>query len=225
MEDPWGSNAWSTTDSGKSVVDLPKDPPKWNAFERDADENTMDVGVPSWSAATDSGWVEGTNMWHAEASTLDSWKPSLSIDEPTVEPEEEPEEDGHKEEEEEKEGERSPEPRPILPTPPLSPLPTIPSVTPPSSPPRPVLSPPSPDPFGSFESAEVLDEQPPEASSWTPKTPRFPLEAENEPWGGGWGGGEMEKEKEDHDEEPKDEWALAQETRRKRDRKVVSIWI
>jgi hypothetical protein len=215
MEDPWGSDAWSTAESGKPEDSLPKDPPKWNTFERDADESTIDVGVSSWSAAADSGWGEGTNLWHAESSTLDAWKPNLSIDEPTVEPELEPEEESTKEVVEEEE--KSPEPRPILPTPPLSPLP-VPSVTPPSSPPKPVVSPPSPDPFGSFESAEIISEKDNDASSWTPKTPHFPLAAENEPWGGAWGGGEKED-----DEVPKDEWALAQEAKRKRDRKVVSI--
>ena len=222
MEDPWGNNAWSAGDpekSGDSSKEI-LDPPKWNTFERDADENTIDVGVPSWSAASGSGWEEGTNLWHAEASTLDAWKPSLNIVETLEEPDLEPEEDAK-----EREDNKSPEPRAVLPTPPLSPLPlssstTLLAETPQLSPLRASINPPSPDHFGSFESAEVVSSESHDKSSWTPKAPYLPPEA-TDAWGAAWGGGETEDE--GKDKENDDEWALAQETRRKRDRKVVSV--
>lgn len=219
MEDPWGSDAWSSTDvkvensSHKSLGFS-----KWNTFERDADDNTIDVGIPSWSAASGSGLGEGTNLWHAESSTLDAWKPDLSIEEQMPESDLEPERDVTKEQEEEEHG--SPEPRAILPTPPLSP-PPITSATPPSSPPKPLIGPPSPDPFGSFESAEIVSEESHDAAAWTLKTPDFSSEATNESWGNAWSG--IEKEDQEKDEQAKDEWEVAQEARRKRERKLVSI--
>lgn len=212
MEDPWGNNAWSAGDSDK-IGDSSNeilDPPKWNTFERDADENTTDVGVPSWSAASGSGWGEGTTLWQTESS-LDIWKPSLNSDKPDLKPEVDPKE--------EEEDIKSPEPRAVLPTPPLSPLPP-PSVTPPlaESPPKPLINPPSPDHFGSFESADVLNNGSHDKSSWTPIAPYFPSEATDEPWGAAWG----ETDDEAANETKGDEWELAQEARRKRDRKVVS---
>jgi hypothetical protein len=224
MEDPWGNNAWSAADTGKNE-DSSKgvlNPPKWNAFERveDGDESTIDVAIPSWSAASGSGWGEGTNLWHAESSSLDTWKPSLSSDDTSEELALEP-----VNVKEQEDGDDSPEVRPILPTPPLSPLP-VPSVsspaveTPPSSPPRPLVKPPSPDHFGSFESAEVVSENSQDVSPWIPKMPHFTSEGTDEPWGGTWDG-KSTADKEDKGGE--DEWELAKEARRKRDRKVVSV--
>jgi hypothetical protein len=87
-----------------------------------------------------------------------------------------------------------------------------------------MTAPASPDPFGSFESAEDVDEEPEQPSSWTPKTPNFPSEATDEPWGAAWGGKDTEDgEGEGNDEALNDEWELAQQARRKRDRKVVSV--
>ena len=222
MEDPWGNNAWSSVDSEK-IEDSSKEvlePAKWNTFEGDEDENTVDVGVPSWSAPSGSGWTEGTSLWHAESSTLDVWKPTLNIDEIREEPDLEPEEEHGREQEEDN---KSPEPRAVLPTPPLSPLPLPSSITalvdtPRSSPPMPSINPPSPDHFGSFESAEVVGNESHDNSSWTPKAPDFPSEALDEPWGATWDGGETE------DKGENDEWELAQEMRRKRDRKVVCVF-
>ncbi|KAF8522989.1 hypothetical protein JB92DRAFT_2885714 [Gautieria morchelliformis] len=229
MEDPWGNNAWSATDSGKNG-DGSKgvlDPPKWNTFERDEDENTIDVGVPSWSAASGSGWGQGTNLWHAESSTLDAWKPSLSSDDTSEEQALEQRvnvEQRVSAKEQSEEGDEPPEVRPTLPTPPLSPLP-VPSVTPPavetplSSPPRPLINPPSPDYFGSFESAEVVRENSHNVSPWIPQMPHFTSEGTDETWGGTWDG-KSTADKEDKEGQGEDEWELAKEARRKRDRKV-----
>ncbi|KAF8586358.1 hypothetical protein K439DRAFT_1659727 [Ramaria rubella] len=231
MDDPWGSNAWSTTGSESSGDNAKKllGVPKWNTFERDADENTIDVGEPSWSATAESGWGVGTNLWNAEP-TLDAWKPSDEVEERTgLEGE-----DAIDSEEQLEDKDLTP--NTTLPTPPLSPLPvsSSPSTTPPAvetsplTPPRPLLSPSTPDPFGSFESAEVSNEVSHHSAPWT-KTSLFSSEPPHEPWGGAWGGEDEEQDRDqdrDQDQEEDkgvplvDEWELAQHAKRKRDRKV-----
>ena len=234
MDDPWGSNAWSTSSiDEQDILKRPNDHPRWNSFERDADEDTVDVAAPSWAiTAVEPAWDGGMNLWNASSSTLDVWKPKISespannaedgvLDEQEVQVSEEVAQ-------EEAEESRVPTPKPTLPTPPLSPAPYATALS--HSPSLeeqlalPDIHPTSPDPFGSFESGQyAIDEAvrpiDDSATTWSRKAATFPSEDAEEPWGTAWGG-EVEA---GGSPEPVDEWEAAQEAKRRRDRKVVSI--
>lgn len=224
MDDPWG-NAWSTTGSKDDTEDSKRSlyGPKWSTFERDADENTVDVGVSSWNAVSGVGWGDGpSNLWHTESPNLGSWVADATNSE-TVEGEPEPGEAAEEEAEDSKDRAH----RPILPTPPQSPLalPAPFSESPHADePPSPSPPPGSPDPFGSFESAEVVEVET-RPATWTPKSPSFPPEAIDGPWGDPWAGNDVEDTAgQGKDGALNDEWELAKQAKRKRDCQVVSAF-
>ncbi|KIJ55631.1 hypothetical protein M422DRAFT_63653 [Sphaerobolus stellatus SS14] len=235
MDDPWASNAWSTASTEEQYTSTKSpEPQKWNAFERDADEETADVAAPTWATASvEPVWDDGMGLWNSSTSDMDVWNASV----PDVTPEE-PEEQRELEEperqleylatdtvEQEPEDTGAQTPTQILPTPPRSPLPISANLL--SNPveaeeaPEPeIAAPPSPDPFGSFESAELTVQEPADeyVAAWSPISPGFALEETEEPWGNAW---EAERDEDtEESNEQADEWEAAQEAKRRRDRKV-----
>lgn len=227
MDDPWGSNAWSTPSEEGQDVSKRSVVTRWTAFERDADEETADVAAPTWSEVTEPMWDGGVNLWNASSSTQGEWKPPASPRPKSDEGGEDQMSEASQETAAVSAGNavlehtvRIPSPRPILPTPPLSPPPVF--IPRSHSPPVEEVAPPevqlvSQDPFGSFESAETADKDLLD-EPWSSGATEFPPEA-TEPWGNTWSTTAEERNKFTRDDA--DEWELAQEAKRKRDRKVV----
>ncbi|KZT43134.1 hypothetical protein SISSUDRAFT_1040577 [Sistotremastrum suecicum HHB10207 ss-3] len=247
MDDLWG-NAWTndseqpkptapTTSSGASSSPL-NTLPQWNFQPSDAlHDSEVDVGISSWNPLGGSGikWEDDAEPDTVPSFTwkptrTDTWSSHESETEPQAEAEAEPEfEDA--EEVSKAASERTSSPPPILPTPPRSPIPDLPPARtspPPSTEGTPTttftapLAPPSPDPFGSFETGTPYDphitshsEEDDDDEKW-PAAPRHFDDVDDVEVV--WSAGTVHT---DHTEVEEDEWTKAQEEQMMRDRRVV----
>lgn len=224
--DPWNTNAWST-DENEEIPDQLA--PKWEVPLEDTDQPTSApiVDLPSWSVASDSVWNTGNDVWTSADDNASNGEPSWNQDWKTeatshtsqlVEP-----------------NAKSPEVeaavRPALPTPPSSPP------TPSISLPVPVKEPvvvtdtvlevlepleavETPDPFGSFESAQgtpvVLSTN--NDLSWPTDLAFETGHSLDEPWKSSWDS--PADNSSPTMTAPEDDWEAAQEAQRKLNQKI-----
>lgn len=226
--DPWSTNAWST-DENEEIPNQYQLAPKWKVPSEDNDKSTSApiVDLPPWSVASDSVWDAGNDAWTSvddnasgEPSWNKNWKAeTISLPSQLVEP-----------------NAKSPEVetavRPALPTPPSSPPTT--SVSLPLKDSKvvedsvlevaePLEAVETPDPFGSFESAQ---ETPVIVStrndlSWPTDLTFGTGNSLDEPWKSSWDS--PVNDPSPTTSRPKDDWEAAQEAQRRFNDKIVSL--
>ena len=224
MDNPW-ENAWGEHSVQPTVAST-----SWTGLHPHVPEvqQEADIGMPSWSTSikwnepaadepSGSLWSQPTDVWDPSTSydqmalsgqverepSIPSHPPTSKIDGTYIGPE-------------------SPPPPPEGESPPTFPSSTVnisyeDEPSPPFVPKGIGSSPPSPNAFGTFESADV-------DTAWESNTSNLPADSSlnDDAWGGAWEQPQIVKDIENEDEPP-DEWELAKQQKEKLDRHVVSL--